>query len=277
MADPFREQRFDPRSVRRILKKAAELADKDASEASDGRALTRDELEQAAADLGLPARAVAEAMRSDDDQAASGTREQEHNWFIGAPTRIVLDEEVPGEPSEEDREDLIEEIHAAIGGGGSVERVGKTLVWNMNPGYRGRGRSLSIRVRSRDGKTRIIIEESLTNPATGLFVGLGVGGGIGPMGGYIMAMVKLGAIGMIFPLLWIPLMLLLARTIFGAMSRRRQRDLEKLMARLKRRAAGWSPTKVRVASSASADAEAEREADAEREAESDDRRAARRN
>ncbi len=271
MADPFREQRLDPRAVRRILKKAAELADKDPNAASDGRALTREELERGAADLGLPASAVAEAMRA-DDETADAPRPQEHNWFIGAPVRIVLDEEVPGEPTEEEREDILEEIHAVLGAGGTAERIGKTLVWNMSPGYRGRGRNLSVRIRSRNGKTRIVIEENLTNTATGLFVGLGVGGGIGPMGGYIVAIIKLGVIGVAFPLLWIPLMLLLARTIFGAMSRRRERDLEKLMARLKKSAAGWSAPKVRVAA-ASSDAEAEREADAESEAEADERRA----
>jgi hypothetical protein len=117
-----------------------------------------------------------------------------------------------------------------------------------------------------------VIEETLTNPATGLFVGLGVGGGIGPMGGYIMAIVKLGVVGLVFPLLWIPLMLLLARTIFGVMSRRRQQALEQLMSRLKKSADGWSVPKVRVAA-AKSDDDAEREAEAESEAEADTRRA----
>src|SRR5262249_23768485 len=151
-------------------------------------------------------------LRGDEEIAL---KDPEHNAFIGAPTRLVYEEEFDGEPSETDLEDLVEDIRAEVGDTGSVESVGKTLVWRTTPDYRGRGRGLSVRVRTRDKKTRIVVEERLTSQAAGLFVGLGVGGGIGPMGGYIIAIIKLGVIGLVFPLLWIPLMLLLARTIYG--------------------------------------------------------------
>jgi hypothetical protein len=267
--DPFREQRFEPEKVRRILRKAAALAESDRDTAGAGRALTGEEIERTAGELGIPASAVTAAMHDDagnEDDDDDATPRSKHSWFIGAPTRIVLEETVAGEPSEEDCEDIIEEISGTLGSTGALERVGKTLVWHLSPGYRGRGRDLSIRIRSRDGKTRILIEERLTNPATGLFVGIGVGAGIGPMGGYIAAMVKLGVVGLVFPILWIPLMLVLARTIYGALSRRRERSLREVMRKLKRSSAGWSAPKVRVASEAATNKAADDEAEAEEEA-----------
>jgi hypothetical protein len=273
MSDPFREQRFSAKDVRRIVRRAADLAEHDAATASVERSLTREELERAALELGLPASAVARAASPDegaevDDEKAAERRK--HSAFIGAPTRLVLEAEVEGEPGESDREDLVEDIRDVIGETGSVERVGKTMVWKLDPGYRGQGRELSVRLRSRHGRTRIVVEERLARAATGLFVGLGVGGGIGPIGAYIAVIANAGPVGLLFPLAWIPLMLLLARTIYGALAHRRERALRKLMRRMTARAAGWSAPDVaarrRVAQAARSRIETEGEPEEEEEA-----------
>jgi hypothetical protein len=188
------------------------------------------------------------------------------SFFLGAPTRILLEEELPGEPTDVDREDLVDAIRIVAGQTGSVESVGKTLVWKLASGPRS-GRDFSVRIRSRNGRTRVVVEERLNSTAVGLFIGLGVGGGVGPMGGYIAAIAKLGVIGLVFPLLWIPCMLLLARTIFAAMARRRARLVRDVMDRVKANATRWQVevprARVGVADTAATESRDDGEAEAD--------------
>jgi hypothetical protein len=276
MPDPFREQRYSAQEVRRILRRAAELAEDDPETPAAERALTREELTHAAGDLGLPESAVARAAAQGEGEPAAAPSEAPRSAFLGARTRIVLTEEIEGEPSEADREDLVELIREVTGETGAVETTSKTLTWRVDPVYRGQGRAISVRLRSRDGRTRVVMEERLGRQATGLFVGLGVGGGIGPMGAYIAAIAKLGVVGLMFPLVWIPLMLLLARTIFIGLEARRRRTLANVMRGIRRNAAGWSkraaPSRISVPRKAEADGAEEAEAEAE--AEADEARAA---
>jgi len=221
------------------VRRAAELADSDPERAASERPLTRVEIERAASELGLPASAVSRAFEG-------GEAPQEKSGITGGRLRIVYETEVDGEPSELDREDIIEEIRSAIGETGAIESVGKTLVWRLESP---RGRELSVRVRSRSGKTRIVVEERLRRQAIGLFVGMGVGGGIGPLGLYILMIAFHGAIAALIPILWIPIMLVSARLIFGALADRRSRQLQDLSQRLTRQASQWSaPVPTRVAS-----------------------------
>jgi hypothetical protein len=259
VTSPFRDAPISPSEVRRILRRAAELAERDPETASAERAMTRSELERAAADLGLPASAIARAI--DHDENAEAAEEKGH-WFLGGKTRIVLEREIPAEPSEREREDLIDEIREVMGDTGTLESVGNNLVWRTTV-TRNAPQAFTIRIRFRDGRTRVVIEERLLGQAIGLFVGLGVGGGIGPMGGYIMACIKLGAIGLVFPLLWIPTMLLLARTIFAGMTRRHAKTMRETMNRIEQCATKWQGTRIaasektRVAEAEPLEAEAE--------------------
>src|SRR5512145_1417613 len=150
-ADPYREPRLDAAEVRRVLKRAVELAEHDPAIASAERTLSRAELERGAANLGIPTSSVAHALASEGVQASEAGR----SWFIGAPTRILFEREVAGEPSEADREDLLEELRIALGDTGTTESVGQTLIWKLTPQYGGKGRDLSVRLRWREGRTRI--------------------------------------------------------------------------------------------------------------------------
>ena len=242
MSSPFRDATMSPAEVRRVLKRAAEIADRDPETAKVERAMTRGELETAAAELGIPESAVARAIdrpdeESEIDETAKGS------WFLGGKTRLVLERELPVEPTQAQREDLLEEIRDVVGDVGTIESVGNTLVWHATQ-TRNATSTLSVRMRFRDGRTRVVMEERLLGQAIGLFVGLGVGGGVGPLGGYIALITKIGALGLVAPLVWIPLMLILARTIFAAMTRRRARTMREVMRRIERHAASWEGTRV---------------------------------
>jgi hypothetical protein len=277
MADPFREHRLSPPDVRRILRRAAEIAERDPATAAAERSLTRDELDAAASALGLPQSAIARAVAHDEDREGTAPG-SERSLFLGGPTRLSYAEEVEGEPSQAEREDLLEEIHEAMGETGAIESTGTTTIWKNDPGrYRGQGRELTVRIRTRRGRTRIVVEERLSSLATALFLGLGLGAGLAPLAFFSAATVaKIGAAAFVFPLLWIPLMLLLARTMFRAVAASRERSLESVMRRLTRSAASWSDggaqraaaaMRARVASvgDVAKDGEAEAEADAEAE------------
>lgn len=246
MSDPFREQRLPPREVRRVLERAFEIAASDRDAPGAERSLTRGEVERAAAELGLPKEALDRAFQASGDEPT--VQRFEPSGFVGAPTRLLYEVELDGAPSDDDREDLLDLIQRVTGEVGTMVPLGKTLTWQTNA-PQGRGRQLSVRLRTRDGRTRVVIEERLTGPAGGLFVGLGVGGGIGPMGAYIAAIVKLGVMGLVFPLLWIPVMLLLARTIYVALARRREAQLLTLLGRIEEASRRWprdTEAKVRV-------------------------------
>jgi hypothetical protein len=256
MSDPFREARLEPAEVRRILRRAAELAETDGETAAVERPLARAELEELAAGLGIPRTAVARAIDGGED-AAPTPAPRRGNAFLGGPTHILVEADVDGEPSDADREELVEIIERVLGENGtSASAVGKTFTWRLAPAGN-RGRDVSVRLRSRDGRTRVVVEERLARQATGLFVGLGVGAGVGPMGGYIAVIATLGLLGVLAPVLWIALMLGLARTIFGWLARKRGRQLNEVLGRIQTQAAGWSApaARARVASAASAAAE----------------------
>src|SRR5258708_17831730 len=71
MADPFREQRIPPAEVRRVLRRAAELAESDPETPATEKSLTRVEIERSAEELGIPATAIARALESNLDASSA--------------------------------------------------------------------------------------------------------------------------------------------------------------------------------------------------------------
>jgi hypothetical protein len=249
MSDPFREQRYSPAEVRDFLSRALRLAADDA-ETGEGRSLTRDEVERLAADLGLSAAAVRRAW---EPEGEAPVKRFAVRGFLGAPRKLLYEIELEGEPSDDDREDLLDLIRSVTGETGQMQAIGKSLTWQTTMAQ-GRGRQLWVRLRSRPGRTRVVVEESLSPLSTGLFVGLGVGGGVGPLGGYIAAIAKMGVIGLLVPLVWIPLLLLLARSIYVHLARKREAQLMDLFARIQQSARAWrrpEKPRLRVAAEAS--------------------------
>ena len=242
MSSPFRDATMSPAEVRRVLERAAKIAERDPETAKVERAMTRSELEGAAADLGIPATAIARAIDHPDEEGEI-ERAAKGSWFLGGATRIVLERELPCEPTQAQREDLLDEIRDVTGDVGTIESLGNTLVWHATQ-TRNTTSTLSVRLRFRDGRTRVVLEQRTIGQAIGLFVGMGVGGGIGPMGAYIALIAKVGLIGLVAPLVWIPMMLLGARTIYAAGSRRRARRALDVMRRIEEHAAHWEGTRV---------------------------------
>src|ERR1700722_3151653 len=92
MSDPFRTPRIPAREVRRILRRAAELAEDDPDIGNVEKTMTQDERERGAGELGLPASAIARAIGAPGERDAVAMASR--SFFLGAPTRILLREEL---------------------------------------------------------------------------------------------------------------------------------------------------------------------------------------
>jgi hypothetical protein len=245
MTDPSQlpSRRYNEKEVADIIKRASELQQMESTaETSAGMSLT--ELEQVAREAGLDPSLVRRAATDLDTRVS----DQKPSAFVGAPTRLVLERTIDGEVPVDEFETLVLEMQREIGGVGQASTLGRSLVWTMQGTDRRRvaTRTVQVTVAPRNGRTTIRIEEPLGQLAGGLFGGLmgGLGGGtsgiamgIG-MGVFHSAPIAVGLIGGMVSASY-----LLARTIFGRMSRGRGERMQRLMSRLAEHVAA---TAVRV-------------------------------
>src|SRR5215213_11680812 len=228
-SSPHPSRRFNEKEVAQIIKRASELQQEESPiESSTGMSLV--ELEQVAREAGLDPSLVRRAA-TDLDTRVSDKRP---SAFIGAPTALMLERTIDGEVSADEYEALVLEIQRELGGVGSASTFGRSLQWTMRGVDRRRvsSRIVQVTVTPRNGRTTIRIEEPLGQLAGGLFGGLmgGLGGGtsgimmgIG-MGVFHSAAIAVGLIGGFVTGSYV-----LARTIFGRMSRGRGERMQQLM------------------------------------------------
>ncbi len=220
---------YGDREVGLILKRATEL--QDTAPEPSGTGLSLKELEEIALEAGIdPAHLRRAAAEVEAGPLASGFS----TVFLGTSPTISLERVIQGEITEDVFEILLPEIQLLDTGQGIPSLFGRTLTWRSNTASN--TRSLQLTVSSRDGETQIRIEEQLHGFAGGLFGGLvgGGGAGIGVGVGVGVGVDVLGSVlfSVAFPLGVIGGCYLLARSIFGATVRRRQRALHGLMERL---------------------------------------------
>ena len=226
-------RRYGDKEVGLILKRAAELQRLEPESAAEGGGLTLAELEDIAVEAGIDPGLLRRAAEELDAGTGHLHREGAERW-LGGPVTIELQRSLPGELPESEFETLAGEIQEAAEGHGQASLLGRTLTWrSATPQGE---RSLLVTVSSREGRTRIRIEERLHEQAARLFGGIigGVGGGVGLGVGLGVGIGALGsaAFATVFPLMVITGSYLLARSIFGSTAWRRQRLLRDLLDRL---------------------------------------------
>jgi len=208
------------------------------------------DVREAAADVGIPARYVARAQselglsttnadnerssnvatrtapRTSTSAARQGIRK---NLFLGAPTKIVCEVEVPKEVGPEDLEMLALMVQRAIGDPGHVSSLGRSLHWSSAQ----QQRRLQISIVPRNGRTVIRADESLQPLAGGLFGGIvgggggGVGGGVGMPLGIALTHSPLAGFGFFGAA--VVSAYLVARTLFVSIRRKREQELSDLL------------------------------------------------
>jgi hypothetical protein len=233
MRDPAdHPRRYADDEVRRLLERASEIQAREGTQAvvhSGGFSLA--ELEEIAAEAGISPAHMRQAAAELESRAAA---EGDWTWATGEPVTLVRERFVSGELPADAFESLVMEIQRSAGLHGQPSLMGRTLTWQADTPSR--DRSLQVMIASRDGRTRIRVEERLHQLAGGLFGGMmgGVGGGLGVGVGVGVGLNVLGSalFAVAAPLGVVGLSFLAARGIFSGISRRRQRALDALMTRL---------------------------------------------
>lgn len=228
-----RERRFNEEEVALIIKRAAELQQTEQVEQDTGHALSLTDVEQIAREAGIDPKLVRRAALGLDQPSTTNRP----NPWVGSPTRLVFERVVDGEIPIEEFEPLIAEVRRTFGDNGVPSVLGRSLAWSSSrgAGRKGQGRQIDVSVVPRGGVTTIRVEEELRNLVGGLFGGLVGGGGGGTTG------ISLG-VGMevfqsipIAAMLWVAVaggFYALARTIFGSIAVKRERELRGLADRL---------------------------------------------
>ena len=101
--------------------------------------------------------------------------------WLGAPTQLDLVREVEGELPEEAYAEVVECIREGFGVIGTTSTLHGSFTWTAANINSPSGRTLSISVTSRGGRTSIRASEGLQQLAGGIWGGIagGVGGGVG--------------------------------------------------------------------------------------------------
>jgi len=225
---PFRERRFAPAEVRQVLRRAAELAEKDPSTPAAEQALTQAQIERSAAELGLSNEVVRRALSEDGAPSEGGAAEATDG------KRVLLEDEVEGELPLERHEDVVDAIQVIMGDAGRAQVVGKTLTWMPAQTMSNPQRQLVVTVRSRDGRTRIRIDEKLNQMFWGIWIGFGCGLGLSGAGLAVPIglATRSGAMGAAVAISAVVVSLVLAHVVYSFVAGRRRRELQRLRSRV---------------------------------------------
>lgn len=151
--------------------------------------------------------------------------------FFGAPLRTELVLKVDGELGDESKELVVETLRRRFGRAGQVSNVGRSLTWSIEPTPTQTSRTVSVNVRSRNGKTVISLLERHESLAGGLFAGMGFGMGFGG-GAAVVALLAVfvsALLAVVVAPLWLLAVYALVRSIFASVTRARRADLYALM------------------------------------------------
>ncbi len=230
MSATGRSRRYSESEVRSIVKHASEMQ---VQQPTEEGALSIGAVQQIAAQVGISPERVEQAARQLQRPEPSPPRK---NFLAGAPTSLRLERTVDGEVPDSEFAILVEDVRATLRDVGHVSTLGRSLTWSTaRAGQGAGGRDIHIMVMPRDGRTRITIDERMSNFAGGVFGGI-VGGGGGGGGGALLGVVA-GALqapvaGVVAAALAVGASWGLARTIFARTVRTRHDQLTTLIDRL---------------------------------------------
>lgn len=228
-------RKYRPDEIEAIVNRAAEI---EATNPTLAGSMTIGGVEQIARDVGIDKRHVKSAVASLSPRAISrdsGIEPPRRNWFIGGPTRLLLERIIDGELSEGDYPLLVEEIRIVLGEVGQVSQLGSSFTWSVNTG-KSSLQQIEVAVGVRRGKTRIIVQENLNNLIGAVFGGIGGGvggGGLGPIMASIFGGLHLAPAAALFVVpAWLVTVFGITRSSYFYAVKRREKKLRRLIDRL---------------------------------------------
>lgn len=226
-------RRYSDREVEEIVRRAAD--DQVAHPTEEGMSLQT--VQQIADGVGIsPERVQRAAHVLEVRQPPKPPSESGPGAFwLGSPTVIELENVADGEIAEAMYDDIVDEVQATFSTGGNASTLGRSLTWRTERPRLGATRALQVRVTSRDGKTRIQIQERIGEMATALYCSILVGGGIGGLGTILG--IGLGWLGQglesgLMAAGWFGGMYALSRSIYKAVARSKRSNLQQLSERI---------------------------------------------
>lgn len=223
---PPDQQRYGDKEIAKILKRASQLQ-RAAPARPDPAGLSLAELEDVALEAGIDVanirRAAAELGRPIDGSLESK--------LLGAPLVLRLERVVPGELPADAFDLLVPILQTSTNGTGQASQVGNSLTWSSSGGNN--SRRLQVLVAVRDGGTLIRLEESSSDLAAALHIGIGSGSFAGAIpGGMAVAaaagtLAGLGAGIGIFGAAYA-----LSRYLFARTTKKRRRRMEDMFEQL---------------------------------------------
>ncbi len=122
MAD---DRRYDDREVGLILKRVAELHERQ-GEKSDARAMSKTEIEEVVAELGISKSLVSRAV---SDIAIRDIRNRPV-WWLGGKTDLMFEDVINGHVDDETLVQMIEVLRRHFGDPGDLQTDGATRIWS---------------------------------------------------------------------------------------------------------------------------------------------------
>jgi hypothetical protein len=233
-----------PLALAAVLRIAEQVAAALDHTTEDGT-LTIGAVERIAAEVGIPparVRAAAAEMSVPGTVVAAEERGTAPSRVTAVPLpvksgKIIVEREIGGEIPRELHEDLVAEIHRALGFVGTVSSVGGSLQWNGKlPGFV--GRDVRVLVTREHGRTRVRVEEHVELRGASIFAP-----GWGAAGGALVTFGVLSALGLPETTFVLAIPMAIGGAIATAwgtiaqLSRRRRPELERLADRLAETAA----------------------------------------
>ena len=233
-------RRYDRDEVDEIVKRATEM---EATNKTASGAMTIGGVEEIAGEVGVKpelVRQAAESLRrpsTPNPPPSAGRPANQPNPWISGPTRLMFERLVDGELPESEYETVVDEIRQVLQDAGQVTQFGRSFTWSsQRPGSNsGVRRNLEITVSIRGGRTRVTIQENLSNLIGGVFGGIGGGmggGGMGPVMGLLGGVLHLGALTALFIPVWLGATYATARYVYRRSTSKKSTELEQLADRL---------------------------------------------
>jgi hypothetical protein len=225
-------KRFDDETAGQVLRRAAELQHESNVPVHAGDGLSAVDLEQVAQEAGIDPAYVRRAIV----EAEVSSPETQRSPVFGEVKTLEMVEVMEGELGTDSVDRMLEEVQRAFADGGTVTRTGRSATWSASRTLASsRLSSLVVAITARDGQTEVRITERLDNLSTALFVGLGFGGSAVGVG--ISGAVGMGEFGnpLVFGAMAVAAVSGFygaARTLYVRSTRRRRRDLQRLLGKL---------------------------------------------
>ena len=152
------DRRYDDREVGLILKRVAELHERE-GESADARALTQGEIEHVVHELGISKALVA---RATSELATQDVRNRSV-WWLGGKIDLMFEDVVEGRLDDAALTPMLEVLRRTLGDPGELKHEGDARIWSTTA-----SRRIHFTVVEHAGRTTLRLEERMSGDAGGL-------------------------------------------------------------------------------------------------------------